>query len=268
MSSYERPTSIELEVQPKDDSQIPLKQKDILNDLFEIAKMAGLPHKPIGGFQKNTDGTFTITLNCTEHKNILMSFLSKNSTLGAFIYHPSSADSVGGQVTLIGAPNEYPNHKLHAALSVYVDIVRIKNGSYKEHPEVRNGVKHLTFKKIYRPYPSQLKLPEGFQIKTKTDGSEEKQTGCYRCGGDHLIRDCTIDQRYRNQHQTKASNIQRPMKQTTNSEILTRQTKNNKIIPINKANKTSTETKPTTNHKPFNTHEQKPGRQWRDNTKT
>ena len=51
MSSFKRPTSIELDAQPKDDSQIPLKQNDILNDLFAIPKIAGLPQKPIGGFQ-------------------------------------------------------------------------------------------------------------------------------------------------------------------------------------------------------------------------
>ena len=66
MTSFERPTSIELEVQPKDESQIPLKQREILNDLFDLTKMAGLPPRPIGGFQKNNDGTFTITLNTTD----------------------------------------------------------------------------------------------------------------------------------------------------------------------------------------------------------
>ena len=111
------------------------------------------------------------------------------------MYHPSSADLVGGQLTLLGAPNEYPNHKLHAMMSPYVDIVKIKNGSYKEHPEVRNGVKHLTFKKILKPYPTQMKLPEGYMLKIKTEGADDRPKGCYRCGGNHLIRDCSIDLR-------------------------------------------------------------------------
>ena len=216
MSVYQRPTSIELEVQPKDENQIPLKQRDILNDLFRLAKAAGLPDKPLGGFQKNSDGTFTVTLNSTEMKMKFMSYLSRNQTTGAFIYHPSSADIVGGQLTIIGAPNEHPNHKIHAALSTYVDIVRIKNGSYKEHPEVRNGVKHLTFQKIYKPYPSQLKMPDGFMIKIKTEGTDDKPKGCYRCGGDHLIRDCSVDQRYRSQepHQQRPNQFENNKQQS------------------------------------------------------
>ena len=203
MTSFERPTSIELEVQPKDESQIPLKQREILNDLFDLTKIAGLPHKPIGGFQKNNDGTFTITLNATDQRTKFMTFLSRNQTIGAFIYHPSSADLVGGQLTLLGAPNEYPNHKLHAMMSPYVDIVKIKNGSYKEHPEVRNGVKHLTFKKILKPYPTQMKLPEGYMLKIKTEGSDDRPKGCYRCGGNHLIRDCSIDLRSKAQQENQ-----------------------------------------------------------------
>ena len=179
----------------------PPKQRDVLNDLFELTKMAGLPHKPIGGFHKNNDGTFTITLNATDQKVKFMTFLSRNQTIGAFIYHPSSADLVGGQLTLLGAPNEYPNDKLHAMMSPYVDIVRIKNGSYKEHPEVRNGVKHLTFKKILKPYPTQMKLPEGYML--KTEGADDRPKGCYRCGGNHLIRDCSIDLRSKAQQENQ-----------------------------------------------------------------
>ena len=206
MTSYERPTSIELEVQPKEESQIPLKQREIINDLFDLAKLAGLPHKPIGGFQKNNDGTFTITLNATDQRTKFMTFLSRNQTIGAFIYHPSSADLVGGQLTLLGAPNEYPNHKLHAMMSPYIDIVKIKNGCYKEHPEVRNGVKHLTFKKILKPYPTQMKLPEGYMLKIKTEGADDRPKGCYRCGGNHLIRDWSIELRAKAQQERQPAN--------------------------------------------------------------
>ena len=162
MAIYERLESIELEVQPKAEIQMLLRQNDILEDLLRLQQIAGMPIGTIEGLQRNTDGTFTVTLNSVRNKMSFMTFLSKNPTIGDYIYYPSSADMVGGRLTIQGAPNEYPNHKIHAIPSNYIDIVKIKNRANRAQPEVRNGVKHVTFKKIYKPYPSQLKLPEGF----------------------------------------------------------------------------------------------------------
>ena len=183
MAIYERLESIEIEVLPKAQIQMPLKQNDLLEDLLRLQIIAGLPKGTIEGFQRNTDGTFTVTLNTVRNKTIFMTFLSKIPTMGEYIYYLSSVDMVGGRLTIQGAPNEYPNHKIHAALSNYVDIVKIKNGACKAHPEVRNGVKHVTFKKMHKLYPSQLKLPKGFQVRIKMDGAEANPRAATDVGG-------------------------------------------------------------------------------------
>ena len=154
MAYLKRPTSIELDIQPKLEELTPLKQTEILEDLIEIEekKLLQIPF-PIKGFQKNLDDSYTVTLTTTEQKLKLLNYLLTNNESEKYVYHPSSADIVGGRLTIIGCPNEYPNFKVRNALSQYVDVVRIKDGIYKARPTVMNGVKHATFKKTYKPLP-------------------------------------------------------------------------------------------------------------------
>ena len=131
-------------------------------------------------------------MTTTEHKLKLLNYLLNNNETEKYVYHPSSADIVGGHPTVLGYPNEYPNFKVRNALAQYVDVLRIKDGTYKARPTVLNGVKHATFKKAYRPLPQSLRLPKGFIVKIKNDAPENKN--CFLCGGDHLQRECPYRQ--------------------------------------------------------------------------
>ena len=73
-----------------------------------------------------------------------------------------------------------------------MDVVRIKDGTYKARPSVMNGVNHATFKKTYRPLSQFLSLPEGFTVKIRNDTPENRK--CFLCGGDHFQRECPYRQ--------------------------------------------------------------------------
>ena len=80
MAYLERPTSIELDIQPKLEELTPLKQTEILEDLIEIEerKLLQIPF-PIKGFQKNLDDSYTVTLTTTEQKLKLLNYLLTNN---------------------------------------------------------------------------------------------------------------------------------------------------------------------------------------------
>ena len=88
----------------------------------------------------------------------------------------------------MACPNEYPKAKLAMTLQPYIETQRLKDGYYRDYPGIRNGLKHVSYKRELKPIPNTLRLPEGIWIKIKVDGEETK---CFRCEGDHLARDCT-----------------------------------------------------------------------------
>ena len=183
MAFLVRPHSLELEVNSRSGEEENLKQTEILEDLIGIAE--GTPdNSPIEGFQRNEDGSFTVTLDSIVQKEKLARQIEQKKDLSHFTYTVSSADIVGGSATILGCPNEYPNFKLRAILSRYVDVAKIKDGKYKNFPRIRNGVKHFTYKKIYTALPRFLYLPEQIQVKIKTN----EEMKCFRCGGPHFAR--------------------------------------------------------------------------------
>ena len=120
---------IEVEVRHKTNIEAPLKRVEILRDLITTSgKSAVDPNMPIQAFQKNGNDTFTITLKTRQDRLVFENKLNNQQTLGSFNYKTSSADIIGGSLTVLGCPDEYPPYKIRSVMNQYVDIIRIKQG--------------------------------------------------------------------------------------------------------------------------------------------
>ena len=91
---------------------------------------------------------------------------------------------------VLGCPAEYPTHRLRTVLDQYVDITRVKQGTYKKYPQIRNGFAHMQYKKTYKPVPRFTSLPEGIRIVIKSNYESNSSSTYFRCGGNHLVKYC------------------------------------------------------------------------------
>ena len=127
MAYFERPNSIELEVQKTIESGVPLRQIEVLKNLIGVCgKSINDPGMPILAFQRNNPDTFTITLKSREEGLKLENQLNQTPIRGPFKYQASTADVIGGTINILGCPAEYHIPKLKAILDQYVDTQRIK----------------------------------------------------------------------------------------------------------------------------------------------
>ena len=111
---------------------------------------------PSEGFQRNQDNTFTVTLKTTETKNLMTSTLQKEEINSSFSFKTTTADIIGGRLTIIGCPNDYPNPKLAKILQQYVDVMNVKDGYYKDFPSIKNGMKQVSYRKEIKPVPGNI----------------------------------------------------------------------------------------------------------------
>ena len=209
VANYPRPRSIEMEVNHKSATNRPIRQTEILEDLVKISgHQLTDPKMPIESFQRNQDGSYTATMKSITAKLEMQNKLDKGHPASPFNYKTASADIVGGRLTIIGCPGEYPNTKIALILRPYVDQTRVKDGMYKDFPNIKNGMKHVTYRKQIKPIPSFITLPEGIRVKIKTDGENQK---CFNCGGNHMARDCQREQNDReHQNSDKTQNVPQP----------------------------------------------------------
>ena len=127
MAYFQRPTSIDLEVE--NNSNSPNKPADIVEDLILVMRRhLNISENQIAGFQKNSQNNFTITMDSIESRDILMSHLQSNPIGFEYKYTPSKADIVIGHLTLKGVPAEYSNNNLLEILSEYIKVVKVKDG--------------------------------------------------------------------------------------------------------------------------------------------
>ena len=172
MAYFERPNSIELEVQKTIESGIRLKQTEVLKNLIGVCgKNINDPAMPILAFQRNNPDTFTITLKAREEWLILENKLNQTPIRGPFKYRTSTADVRGGTINILGCPAEYPISKLKVIL---------------DFPQNQNGVLHAHYKKTYKPVPHFIMLPEGIKITLKINDESENGNKCFTISGDHM----------------------------------------------------------------------------------
>ena len=173
MPFYLRPRSINLAVTHLGNQEAVKKQTEILDD---IGKNAGYnldnPDTPLQAFQRNFDGSYTVTLKSTNEKEKLENMLQSATFSTKFRYKATTADIVSGRLTITECPVEYPIPKLFQLLQQFIDIASIKDGYYRNVPGIKNGVKHVIYRKEIKSIPTTLRLPEGIQITIKKDNIE------------------------------------------------------------------------------------------------
>ena len=193
MPLYLRPTSFELEIAKIETNQNPIKHLDVLREIFHILESKpDMQHINIQGFERNTTARYTVTLDTRDQRDTLMDYFVKNPTGLEFTYQASHANLQGGRLTISGIPVEYPNIQIQELLAKTVDIINIKHGTYRQYPTVKNGLRHITYRKQYRVIPTTLQIPEGYTAYIKQDGVSQ---GCYVCKGNHLKRNCPYNQK-------------------------------------------------------------------------
>ena len=166
MLLYLRPTSFELEIAKIKTNQNPIKHLDVLREIFHILESKpDMQHINIQGFERNTTTRYTITLDTRDQRDTLMDYYN---------------------LTISGIPVKYPNTQIQELLAKTVDITNIKHGTYRQYPTVKNGLRHITYRKQYRVIPTILELP-GLTAYIKQVGASQ---GCYICKGNHLKRIC------------------------------------------------------------------------------
>ena len=87
------------------------------------------------------------------------------------LHIPSGRRWYQGWKTILSCPAEYPQYKLRAILSKYVDMIKIKDRTDKNHPTVTNGTRHVTYKKV----PNFIYLPEGIQGKAIMEDTPQQR---------------------------------------------------------------------------------------------
>ena len=190
MAYYIRPTSIDLQVKRLDSNSVPMKQKEILGELLEIIEeIPDLERKQIRGFQRNNPNSFTITLNTETSKEIRSKYLKTNPKGENYMYTPKSADIITGRLTLTGIPVEYQDTTVETILSEYIQVAKIRHGTYNDFPDIENGLRHVAYKHKLKAIPTKLTLPEGIHFYTK---EEKNDIRCYLCSGNHLRRNCKL----------------------------------------------------------------------------
>ena len=102
--------------------------------------------------------------------------LIKHPQTTDYIYTVDDADIRGGRLTILGCPTEYPNHQLRMIMGKYADnqSILVKDGYYRNYPRIRNVGKHAIFKKLHRPIPNFLTLPEGIGVKVRHENQDQK----------------------------------------------------------------------------------------------
>ena len=65
-------------------------------------------------------------------------------------------------------------------------------GRYRKFPDVKNGLKHVTYKRQYRCIPDKIRLPEGIVMYINKD---DRPQNCYHCQGDHMKKYCPTFQK-------------------------------------------------------------------------
>ena len=148
------------------------------------------------------------------------------------------ADIIGRTLTVLGCPAEYPPHILRTVLDQYVHITRVKQGTYKNYPQIRNGVVHVQYKKSYKPVPRFTSLSEGIRIVIKSNDESHSTNTCFPCGGNHLVKYCPQNEIAMIQSDFRFSGEKEPAQiQTTNQnnnnqgDLQSQAIKANKTIP-------------------------------------
>ena len=124
----------------------------------------------ITGFEQNTASRYTIMLGTRDQRDTLMDYFEKNPTGLEFRYKTSHADIQEGRITISGIPIEYPNTQIQELLAKTVDIINIKHDTYRQYPIIKNGLRHIKYRKQYTFLPTNLRLPKGLTKYIKQEG--------------------------------------------------------------------------------------------------
>ena len=186
-----RPTSFELQIAKVNPNENTIKQLDVLGEILHIVESkTDMQQINIQGFERNTPSRYTITLDTRDQRNTDGLLCEKPNCLD-FTYKTSHADIQGGCITISGIPIEYPNTQIQELLAKTVDIINIKHGTYRQYPTIKNGLRHITYRKQYTLIPTTLRLPEGLIASTEEEGTSQ---GCFVCKGNHLKQKCLYNQ--------------------------------------------------------------------------
>ena len=92
---------------------------------------------------------------------------------------------------VFGCPLSLPNITLLTQLDKYLeDAIRVTHGTYRDHPEVRNGNRTVKYRSLKTEIPSEIMIGQN-KIQLRHPGERLRQMKCFRCGSlDHLIADC------------------------------------------------------------------------------